>query len=260
METSFKPVNIEGAQTNQNNTKGDVSYSYKGHEEDSGMGFFQITLITVTVVMFLIAGGIFSWRISLNSGIENKRQELDTKQQKIGVESLDEIKKISSKFHTAKNLIENYPFVSDIFKVLEHSVESGIVYNKFDTHTDTVTGNYYVDVSGTSPSYRTLIQQIDILKTEPSYLKYFSSTEVGDFKPNSKGNIDFSLKIKSNIKGITPLDVLSDLSKSKTDNTEAVNSTTVTPVIPATNKQKSNPVTPDQQKLETPPDPNVSGI
>lgn len=260
METSFKPVNIEGAQTNQSNTKGDVSYSYKGHEEDSGMGFFQITLITVTVVMFLIAGGIFSWRISLNSGIENKRQELDTKQQKIGVESLDEIKKISSKFHTAKNLIENYPFVSDIFKVLEHSVESGIVYSKFDTHTDTVTGNYYVDVSGTSPSYRTLIQQIDILKTEPIYLKYFSSTEVGDFKPNSKGNIDFSLKIKSNIKGITPLDVISDLSKSKTDNTEVLNPTTVTPVIPVTNKQKSNPVIPDQSQLITPQDPNMSGI
>lgn len=244
METSFKPVNI-AEDKNPSNVNGDISNPYKIRDEDSGRGFFQTLLVIVTVIMFLSATAVFAWRISLNSSIDNKKQELEADQQKIASIQFADFKKVPTKFHIAKILVENHPFVSDIFKILEHSVQSGIVYNKFDTHTDVASGNYYVEISGTAPGYRTLIQQIDIFKIDPIYKKYFLSTEVGNFKPNSKGEIDFSLKIKSNINGVDPVNVMSDLSKSKIDSMVDIGTSTTT-------KQNGNPVISDQQKIKTP--------
>ncbi len=254
METSFKPVNIP--ETPQNPSAGSSYSSYQERAGDASNGFFEFLLISITVIMFLISVGMFSWRMLLNSGIEDKRKELSIMQDQITAMKLDDIQKISTKFHTVKYLVENYPFIGNIFNVLEHSVEAGVVYNKFDTHFDSTNGGYSVDVSGIAPGYHSLIQQIDILKSDPVFLKYFVSTELGDFKLDDKGNVNFSFKIKSNINGVTPLIVINDLSNSKLNyNTEIVSTTT---------QQQSDatsiPVVTGQKKLKTPVVPNSPGI
>lgn len=260
METSFKPVNMESLEQNPNNTNGDSSYSYKNREEDSGMGFFQTSLIIITSAMFLIAVSLFVWRLLLNNKITSSQVQLEALQKNLDSSQFDDVKKMSFKLRTAKILLENKPFISDIFKILEHSVEPGVVYNKFDTHNDVASGNYYVDISGTAPSYSVLIQQIDVLKKEAIYATYFLSTEVGDFKPNARGSIDFSMKIKSNINGVRPDVVYSDLLKLNSSYNDYVYGVNVSYVATSTSAQTPMATTTSKKTLEIPKTINNSGI
>lgn len=222
MESSFKPISIpintENAQPDTGSANVSAPYSFVRHDEESSSSFFQKVLIAVTVIMVLVAGGFFIWGFLLKSGIEGKRAQIEELQTKIQQFSSGDVKNITTKFHTAKILAKEYPFVTDIFSVLEHSVQDGVVYNKFDTHTDAVSGNYFIDISGVAPNYHTLIQQVDILKTDTTFAKYFVDVEVVSFKPNSKGSIDFSFKIKSNINGVDPENLNNDLLKSRAEN------------------------------------------
>lgn len=228
METSFKPVSIptntDGTQPNQGGAGVNTAYSFARHDEESGTSPLQTILIVVTVIMVLIALGIFSWSMVLKTKIKDNRITIEGLQTEIQtkVASLNgdgSTKKLTEKFHIAKIIASEYPYVTNIFKILEHSTQEGIVYNKFDTQSD-VGGAYSVNISGKSPGYHKLIQQVDILNTDEALKKYFSSIEVSSFKPNEKGEIEFTLKIKSNISGVDPENLATDLSASKADNNE----------------------------------------
>lgn len=220
METSFKPVNMDTSVQNPNNLNGDFSYANRNNGDDSSVNVLQIFLIGIAGVMCLVAIGIFVWSKSLSSSIASDKAQLEKTQDELSNTQMNGNRSFTSKLHAVKILIDTHPFITNIFEVLQNSTESGVYYNKFDTHKDSSSDNYILEVSGVSPNYTTLIQQIDVLKKDKTFLSYFPNTEIGDFKPNDKGSINFTIKIKSQISGIKerlPIDVVNDLSKGRTE-------------------------------------------
>lgn len=196
------PFSFNNGQSNQGATE--VAVSSFDRKKDDGPDFVVITLLGIFILLLLVTAGLFAYRSSLQKDIDIKKSELKKYEGGLNGVPIDEIKAMSGKLKTVSQIVNDHPFVSTIFKILELSIEDGITYSSFAITTNEKSGAYLLSLNGVSKDYTSIYKQAEVFKKDP-YSKYLSKIEVSPLKlPDDKGNIKFSVTMNVSIKGVMP--------------------------------------------------------
>jgi short subunit fatty acids transporter len=107
-----------------------------------------------------------------------KTPEIQTKE--------EEVLKYKNKISDFSNLIKDFIYYSKIFPYLEQKVHKKIYFSKMDLDFE----NSTISLSGHSPDFYTLSQQIEIFKNDPSFKAQLKEIRLG-----KEGKVDFTLEI-----------------------------------------------------------------
>lgn len=228
------PFSFNNGQSNQGASE--VAVSSFDRKKDSGPDFVIITLLGIFIILLLVTAGLFAYKSSLVKDIDAKKAELKQYEGGLNGVPIDEIKSMSVKLKTIGQIVNDHPFISTVFKILELSIEDGITYNSFSVTTNEKTGTYLLSLNGVSRDYTSIYKQVEVFKKDP-YPKYLSKIEVSPLKlPDDKGNIKFSISMSVSIKGVLPDSVV--VEQVVSDDSQKVDTTSQTQVTnnpPVTN-------------------------
>ena len=118
------------------------------------------------------------------SQIEEKILSLKTPQIK---KAEEEILKYQQKISHFSELIKNHLYYSKLFPYLEQRTHKKIRFSKMDLDFE----NSTLLLSGESPNFSVLAQQLEILKQDP-----FLKTQLKEVNLGKEGNVDFKIEIK----------------------------------------------------------------
>jgi hypothetical protein len=204
MEISFTSPNPQGISPSGAQAQGgSTSFNYATRKANGSIDWLNVILMLIAGGAVLVTLLLAVWHVLLQSSIDAKKTKLSAYEERLSHIPLQDIKKVSSKLKLANTLAKEYPYVTNIFQILEDSVDTNVTYSNFDMHYDLQKGGYLVSLSGTAPDYKTLAMQMDLLKS-PVYATYISGLSLEGLHPNSKGGVDFGLKMGIGVKGIAP--------------------------------------------------------
>lgn len=166
-----------------------------------GPGIVTQLLMVASAVSVLATVGLFGWKYFLEQQIANKKQALATYGSSVSDLPLQEIKALSNKLTLVNQLVKEYPYVTNIFPIIEESIENRVTYSSFDLQV--LEGKYTLTLEAEAPDYKTVARQMDVLRGEV-YKKYLPEVSLEGLKPSNKGKVGFSIRSPVNLQGITP--------------------------------------------------------
>jgi hypothetical protein len=155
----------------------------------------------VVVVLTVVALSFFTYKIYLDRRLENKKAELEIYKNQAKQLELQSMKSLSTRLKFVNTLVKEYPYTSSLFSLIERTTENKITYTSLDLRRDPQTGTYTLGLSGQAADYKAIAAQIDVLKQTP-YSAYFNSIKVESVKPDQKGYVEFTFKMKVNVAGL----------------------------------------------------------
>jgi hypothetical protein len=197
-----------------------------------GKSIVDLILIAAFGISILIAVGMFGYSYYLSSQIESKKATLKSYESSLGSLPLEDMRKLSNRMKIVSKLLAQHPSVNAAFKIIEDSVEDAITYDQFSIHYIDLTKSYELVLSGRSPDYRALAQQMDKLSQKP-YSNYLQGLKLDSLTLDPKGFVRFSIKSGVAIIGLLPADL------NLSDGVAAENSTT--PEVSASSTPESTP-------------------
>lgn len=200
----FNFTNNSKEQDGLNNQISRYSYDSRLTESSGSLLKFSLAVILLGSVLFTLVTFLYS--SYLNRQIEASKQILSDSNTLLGELPISDMKSFSDRVKFVRDQIENHPYPLTSFRLLESSVENGVYFTNFSLTELQNTGTYNLDLTGSSPNYRSIIQQIDTLRSEP-YNKFVRDLEVVSLTPDKTGVITFSLRMKMNIKGVMSSEV-----------------------------------------------------
>jgi short subunit fatty acids transporter len=146
---------------------------------------------TVLIFIVSILFSLYFW-FQENS----KKRELSQIKEKISSLQTPEIKKMEEelqkyqdKISHFSNLIKDYLFYSKIFPYLEQKIHKKVYLSQMELDFE----NSKILISGSSPNFYILSQQIEILKSDPSLRPKFQAANLG-----KEGEVEFKIEIEFN--------------------------------------------------------------
>lgn len=174
----------------------------------SSVGFFTLLTIVLFVATVLFLGGIFAYKMSLQSQIEGQVAELKKARDQFEEKFIADATRLNSRIIAANNLVQNHVSPSVIFSILEENTLKTVQFNSF-SFTYGVEGLVTVSGSGVADSFRSVVLQSDAFG-ETQFMKnvLFSGlqpTESGDVNFSVTADIDADLFLFSN--NLIPVEV-----------------------------------------------------
>ena len=168
------------------------------------MGFMQILLIVVFVVMVILALSAAGYMYYLDSEIKNKATIIKNEEAKVKGLKLEEILSASNRIKVINQAFAEHASVSTAFKVLEDSVEHPVTYTRFALTLNPTLKTYDLQLGATAPDYKTIAQQIDTFNGE-TYKQFVSKvTYDGVNLDSTTGNVNTTFKMPIRIEGKIP--------------------------------------------------------
>lgn len=166
-----------------------------------GPGFFTKVLGGIATVSVLATLGLFGWQYYLEKTITQKKQALAAYGNTVSDLPLQDIKALSSKLKMVNTLVKEYPYVTNVFPIIEESIENRVTYNSLDLQL--FQGGYVLNIDAEAPDYKTIARQLDVLRSDV-YKRYFPKLTLDTLSPGDKGRVGFSITTPVNIEGVTP--------------------------------------------------------
>lgn len=180
--------------------------------EESSFDAVDKLLIVINVLVIIAVGFLFWYQSYLSDQIIAKKNELSKYKNSVAGIPLEEMRGVSLRMNTINDLVKNYVYTSNIFPLLEESIEHKVLYTNFDMRRATAEEkkkdpnnaiDFTLNIKGQADDYKTLVRQIDTLKSD-KYKEYFTKVTLDAVNLDDKGIITFSIIIGVKIKGIDP--------------------------------------------------------
>jgi hypothetical protein len=236
MPFTFKPTQAEGGHIDAISEPvpaSSSSFNFSGRLP-GGMGFFQKILVFIFCFLIVAAVILFGYKWYLNSKLETKKQQLAQYESELGKLPLDEMRALSNRIKFVNLLLKTHPSVNAAFRIIEDSVENSITYSRFNLKYDEAKKTYVLQLSAIAPDYKTVVQQIETLKTKP-YTNYISNISISGVRPDDTGHVNFEIKMNIMIAGVLPEELLLGSPTTQDQTTPETASTTAstTPAVSA---------------------------
>jgi hypothetical protein len=232
MDVSFQPKSTQPEDVKRGPTFADIAAMYKGEKKS-----ILVIILTITLIPIVLAiGGIYMYKQSLQSRIAQKEQELQAKDAQMPIKPADmsEMAKLSNRIKIVSEVVKGHPFMTTFLKLLEYSVEDDVVFKKASLAAGSTGGRevYNVSLDVQAKSYSAVLNQVQTLRDQSPYNKFFSNIEMQGFAVDKKGSITFKISGLATVKGLTPeeaeRELLKVLSASELPPREAFEATTET--------------------------------
>lgn len=163
-------------------------------------------LIMVNVFAVVACGGLFEYQNYLKQQITQKKAQLISYTGNVAQLPLQDIQALSDKLATINPLVKNYPYVTDIFPILEASIENNVTYSSLNVAADSSaagSGGYVITLQATAPDYKSVSRQITDLRSDV-YKNYIKDVSISNISLSESGQVSFYVKLTLAIRGVAP--------------------------------------------------------
>lgn len=175
--------------------------------ESDKISIFRIILYVILGAFIFSAIILFSYQRYLISNIDTQKKNLDEKDNIISSIDLEQMRDFSNRIKVVSQVLNEHTSVNTAFIILEKSIENQITYKSFELTKNIINKNYDLKITGISPSYRTLAQQIDVFNSSEFKKDYISNVDYDNPTLDSFGKINFTIKLAVLILGKLPENV-----------------------------------------------------
>lgn len=201
MDVSFQPKSTQPEDAKKGPTLADVVAMYKGEKKST----LVILLTAIIPVILLAIFGLMAMKSSLESELAQKKQELEQKDSQMPVKPADmaEMRKLSDRITIVSTAVNSHPFMTTFLKLLEYSVEDDVVFQKTTLSGGSSKGSetYAMSIDARGRTYSSILNQIQTLRDEAPYKKFFRDIRMENFSIDKKGYINFKISGIASIQG-----------------------------------------------------------
>lgn len=157
---------------------------------DSGISLFLLLAIIVFIVSIAAAGGVWIWKNSLVSKIEEDKIALVAEKSKYEEKTINDLIRLDDRINVANILLKKHIAVSPVFSLLEENILKNVRLKnlKFTYGTD---DKVKIELAGTAQSYEVLSKQGDYFGAS-ELREIISQPVITDFSPNIDGTVSFN--------------------------------------------------------------------
>lgn len=171
----------------------------------SSISLFLLLSIIIFIVSLALAGGIYIWKNSLVTRIEDDKKALVADKASYEEATINSLIRLDDRIKVSNDLLSKHLAVSPVFLLLEKNTLKNVRIKslKFAYGTGS---QIKVDLLGSAQSYEALSKQSDAFGTE-DLRKYISQPMISDFSPTADGSISFTFSalVNSNLISYTKL-------------------------------------------------------
>lgn len=213
MDVSFQPKSTQPEDVKKGPTFADIVAMYKGDKKSAIVVILTITLIPIVLAIV----GMYVYKQTLQSQIAQKEQELQQKDAQMPIKPADmaEMARLSNRIKIVSEVVKGHPFMTTFLKLLEYSVEDDVVFKKASLSAGSTGGKevYNLSLDVQAKSYSAVLNQVQTLRDQSPYNKFFSNIEMQGFAVDKKGDISFKISGLATVKGLTPEEAERELLK-----------------------------------------------
>lgn len=227
-------------------------FAFRNRSKSKFGVYFQGVIFLIFISMAVASVFLFAYQGMVKLQISSKKEALDMKQATYKKVPVEEMQRLSSRLALINKIMNERASVRTAFTILEESVNSPVIYNKFSLSKSKKDNNYELSFAGETNSYSALYQQVELLnsKTFKNVFPKLAITGIGPL--DKKGIASFKVDASVAINGINP-DGFSVIGKNKgaTSTSETASSTlsneggvvaSSTPVTTVPNQASVSPV------------------
>lgn len=158
--------------------------------EKKKTSFFGFLMFLVFLITMAAAVGIYFYKVSIKSSIEDMRMQLIQAGRSIDQKSIDSLVEFSDKLGVVRSILLKHQVVSGFMNSLASSTVRSVYFNEF--RYDNLTDNSLtINLTGVADSYGAVALQQDIFSKN----EYWKSVEVSNLKLASDGDIEFDMTV-----------------------------------------------------------------
>lgn len=181
--------------------------AYKNRNKSNFGVYFQAAIFLIFLVMVIASVGLFSYQSTLSLQISSRKVDLEQMENNFKKVPTEDMKKLSTRLSLINKIINERASVNTAFKILEESINSPVVYNKFSLSKSKKDNGYDLSFAGETGSYASLYQQIEVLnsfsaKNFPGAFTKISISGIGPL--DKKGIASFKVDGSVAIAGVDP--------------------------------------------------------
>lgn len=148
-----------------------------------------------SIIIFFVIGGVFAglsyYKSLLDDDIANKITAIKDAQAKINQSpAIKQAKEFNQRAALTKQLLDSHIVITPVFDFLNQNAVSSIKYDSFTFKQEDKAE--YVEIKGEAPSYASLVNQLDVVKSKNKELASYS---VKDVLLTEFGSVKFTLKV-----------------------------------------------------------------
>lgn len=167
--------------------KGPLGSSEPEKKKGSFFGFLMMLVFVVSVVASV---GVFFYKSTLKSDIEDMKFRLTEAGKAIDQKSIDELVDFSDKLMVVKTILLKHQVVSGFMNSLASSTVKTIYFKDFK-YDNLTSDSLSVVLSGRADSYGAIALQEEIFSKN----EYWKSVEVSNLKLSATGDVEFSMNV-----------------------------------------------------------------
>ncbi|MBP6948607.1 MAG: hypothetical protein KBC41_03300 [Candidatus Pacebacteria bacterium] len=180
-------------------------FAYKNRNKSKFGVYVQGAIFFVFLSLVIASVILFVYQSSIKVQIDNRKDELTALEETFKKpKDLEEIRKLSARLALINKIIDERVSVNTAFTILEESINSPVVYDKFSLSKSKKDKNYDLAFSGQTNSYKALYQQIEVINSKwfKNYLPKLEITGIGPL--DKKGVTSFKVNASIAIGSIDP--------------------------------------------------------
>lgn len=148
-----------------------------------------------SIIIFFVIGSVFAglsyYKSLLDDDIANKIATIKDAQAKINQSpAIKQAKEFNQRATLTKQLLDSHIAITPVFDFLNKNAVSSIKYDSFTFRQEEK--SEYVEIKGEAPSYASLVNQLDVIKSKNKELASYS---IKDVLLTEFGSVKFTLKI-----------------------------------------------------------------
>lgn len=182
-------------------------FAYKNRSKSKFNVYFQSAIFLIFGIMVIASIGLFSYQSSLKLQISSRQSDLMALESTFKKVPTEDMQRLSTRLSLINKIINERASVNTAFKILEASINSPVVYNKFSLSKSKKDNNYDLSFAGETGSYATLYQQIEVLNSfsNKNFAGTFTKIAISGIGPlDKKGIASFKVDGSVAIQGIDP--------------------------------------------------------
>jgi hypothetical protein len=177
-------------------------FAYKNRSKSKFSIYFQGAIFFVFLSLLISGIVLFMYQSSIKIQIANRKSDLAKLEEGFQKpKELEEMQKLSSRLALINKIINERASVNTALTIIEESINSPVVYNKFSLSKSKKDNNYDLSFTGETNSYKALYQQVEVInsKTFKNYFPKLSITGIGplDKKGVTTFKVDASVAISN---------------------------------------------------------------
>ncbi len=148
-------------------------------------------LFNVAVIFFILFlavwGGLYLFRRSLESSAANWRDQINSLENELRPDLLNQLIVLSTRLSAARDIISNHVFSSNTLVLLERDTHPQVAFSSFQYSAD----GRKIDLAAKAASYSVVADQVTMIEADPQV----ESVNFGGLRLDDKGLVDFKLSI-----------------------------------------------------------------